>query len=185
MIGRYRALVSGGIIVTGLLTGFLVARAETTSTGFSVGFTVPGVNNNAQGGGANQNNPPAPSAPTITNVVSSTTFTTASITWNANSQGGINSASFVYGLTNNYGSVGVINGAYKVDLANLTAGTSYYFKITVADPNGLTTVFTGDFKTKSNDVTPPVISNVVVVPGATTASVTWKTDEDADSQAQS
>ena len=182
----YRFFLTALLILTFALGGFLIAKADTTSTGFSVGFTVPSSNNNNNnGGGGFNNNPPPPAPPTISNVASSTDFTSATVTWNAISPGGIGSASFVYGLTNNYGSSGAVGGSYKVTVSNLISGTVYYFKITVTDGGtNATATFAGSFKTKSNDVAPPVISNVAVTPGATNASVAWQTNEDADSQTQ-
>ena len=119
MSRRYFFLIVLPAVLTFLLGGFFVARAETTSTGFSVGFTVPsGAGGGGGGGGPGVPNPP-PSAPAISNVASSTNFTSAVITWDATSQGGIGAASFVYGVNTKYGSSGQITGSYKVDVSNL------------------------------------------------------------------
>jgi hypothetical protein len=183
MFSRRSVALAVILILVALPVCLGYVRAETTSTGFGVGFTVPNQNN--QGGGGQQNNPPPPATPTISNVASSTGFTTASITWNVSSQGGVGAVTFVYGLNTNYGTSGVVGGAYQVSLSNLTAGTVYFFKITAADAgSGGTATAAGSFKTTVNDVTPPVISNVAAAQDATTATITWKTNEAADGQVQ-
>ncbi len=135
----------------------------------------------AQGGSAPP--PPVVNPPTITNVASTTSYTAASVTWNASSQSGISNSTFVYGLTTNYGSNGSIIGSYQVNLSGLSTSTIYYFKISVTSQDGQAE-YSSYFRTAipPPDVTAPVISNVAAVPGVTTSSISWQTNEQADSQ---
>ncbi len=171
--------------------GFLLVHAATTTQqDVNVTLTVPssGGGGGGVGGGGPGDNPPPNNPPTISNVASSTTFTTATITWNATDDGQITASSFVYGLTQNYGNSGSITGSYQVALSGLATGTVYYFKITVTDNGNKSTSYTGLFKTKvytpPPDNTPPVISNIQTIPGVTTSSINWQTNEPADSQVQ-
>ncbi|MEK7680570.1 MAG: fibronectin type III domain-containing protein, partial [Patescibacteria group bacterium] len=61
--------------------------------------------------------------------------------------------------------------------------TLYYYKITVTDTNSVSAEYAGSFRTASiADVIPPIISGVVVSANASTANISWSTNELADSQ---
>ncbi|MFH2018847.1 MAG: DUF4215 domain-containing protein, partial [bacterium] len=132
-----------------------------------------------EGGGGGEGD----NLPSIFNVVSTPGQTTANVAWNASDDKGIQGSSFVYGLTLAYGSNGVVAGAYSVALNGLQANTTYYYKISVTDTGNQTVTYLSSFKTTAPivDLQPPVISNVQVVPGITSAVVSWNTDEGADS----
>ncbi len=129
--------------------------------------------------------PPADKAPTISGVTTTVGNNSAAIVWSASDDKGITSVSFVYGLTDLYGQTGNISGAYGVSLSGLTSSTVYYYKIAVTDTASQVTNYTGNFQTLSNqplDVTPPVISNIVVTPAQTSAVITFSTNENSTGQ---
>jgi phosphodiesterase/alkaline phosphatase D-like protein len=78
--------------------------------------------------------------------------------------------------------------AHSLALTGLTPGTTYYYRVTSADPsnNSTTSPMPAEaplsFATPAH-TTPPVISAIVATPGplATQATVTWTTDEAATS----
>lgn len=135
------------------------------------------------GGGPPPPPPPVDNPPVINNVVVETTKNAAKITWSASDDKGVSTTVFAYGLTNAYGSSGTVAGNYEVNLIGLIPDTTYYYRITVTDTANQSAVSTGNFKTKSAvDNIPPVVSNVLAVPAITSATITWNTDENADSQ---
>ncbi len=159
------------------------AQAANVNQGVTVDVTVPAAG--SQGGGGTGGGPGGSDVPpVIFNVASSVSFTTATVTWSATDDLGVSSSIFVYGLTNSYGSSGVVAGTYKTDIFGLATGTLYFFKISAIDTKPQTTEHTGTFSTSPPppDITPPTISNVQVATGITTTSIKWNTDESSDSQ---
>ncbi len=159
------------------------AQAATENQAVNVNLTVP--SGGSVGGGGTGGGPGGSDVPAvISNVVSSTSFTTASISWSASDDLGISSVTFVYGLNTSYGSSGTVTGNYQTSLTGLATGTLYYFKISVVDTKPQTTEFTGTFSTAPEppDTTPPVISNIQISTGVTTSSIRWDTNESADTQ---
>src|SRR3989339_663525 len=161
---------------------FCWSSVESADQNINVNMTVPKIN-------INQPPPPPPptdNPPTISNIVSTTSYTTANISWSASDDKSISTSSFEYGTTISYGSIGTITGGYQVDLTGLATNTIYYFKITVTDSKPQSTISTSFFKTLSEislpDTTPPIINNVQVLIGITTTTVSWITNEDADGQ---
>jgi len=127
--------------------------------------------------------PPADNPPVINNVVVTPAKNSVKITWSASDDHGVSTTIFVYGLTDAYGSSGNVGGGYEVNLAGLNVNTTYYYRITVTDTINQSVFNAGNFKTLSDvDNVPPVISNVTAVPAITSATITWDTDEVADSQ---
>lgn len=122
--------------------------------------------------------------PTISNVASSTTYTTASINWNASDNKAISATTFDYGTTISYGQTSVPGGSYIVTLSGLATNTIYYFKITAIDTSNNQTTFTGSFKTPifTSIINGPVISNISVVPGVNSAVITFNTDKNSTAQ---
>lgn len=127
-------------------------------------------------------------APNISNVVSLSTTTEATITFSTDE-----SASSVlwYGLiSGNLGmssSDGSLRTNHSYDLSGLTDDTIYYFRIVVADESGNTATSSEDSFTTTAvpvlvDSTPPVIGSVAASAGSTTASISFSTDEDATSK---
>ncbi len=175
-------LVSTAVICSSFFW-FGVQAAE-VNQGVTVDLTVP--SGGSGGGGGDTGGGPGGSdvPPVIFGVSSSTSFTTATITWSATDDLGVSSSAFVYGLTNSYGSSGTVIGTYRTDLSGLATGTLYFFKISVTDSGAHTTESTGTFTTSPAppDTTPPVISNIQVVISVTTATINWNTNESADTQ---
>jgi hypothetical protein len=162
---------------------FVYIGGGQASQRISVNLTVPaGSGGGGGGGGGGPGGSDVP--PVIFNVASSTSFTTATVSWSATDDLGVSSSIFVYGLTNSYGSSGVVTGAYKTNLFGLATGTLYFFKISAIDAKPQTTEYTGTFTTSPAppDITPPAINNAQVSLGVTTATIKWDTNELADSQ---
>jgi len=125
--------------------------------------------------------------PVISNVASSgIAYNTATITWATDE----NSSSFVeYGLNTSYGSIYGQDDSVTSHSVNipktLSPSTTYHFRVRSIDGAGNES-FSGDYTfttaASPNDVTAPVISNVQIgEPQTTGITITWTTDEDADS----
>lgn len=127
---------------------------------------------------------PDETAPIISNInVTNILASSATITWqtdeNANSR-------VDYGLDAGYGNF-EDNANYvtnhSVTLNGLLPETTYHFQITSVDgSNNSSTSTDQSFITEAPDITSPVITNVQVVNiNSTNATITWDTDEPADS----
>ena len=173
---------SGGTIPVGkgvIANNHVILR--TSGTSYTVSYSTI-THNYAGDGGSGDVTPPV-----ISGVnASSITSTSAIINWTTDE----NSSSVVeYGLTTSYGSTlsgpaGVIN--HSVELSGLTATTLYHYRVISTDGSNNTST-SGDytFTTLSNDVTPPIISIVMVTNITTTgATITWSTDESSNSVAE-
>ncbi|EKD43652.1 MAG: hypothetical protein ACD_72C00190G0002 [uncultured bacterium] len=168
------------ILVFLLLNGVLLYSANAETQNINVQLIVP---SSGGGGGGDVTPPPVVDAtpPTISGVVSSTTHTTALISWTASDNVGISSVAFAYGTSLSYGLTASPAGSYSVNLSGLATGTIYYFKITAVDASSNSVNFTGSFKTTEAsivlDVTPPTISNVASSTTYTTASINWSASD--------
>jgi len=120
--------------------------------------------------------------PTISEVTSVVSFTTATLSWIATDDHTIASVSFVYGTTTNYGLTGSVVGNYSTSLSGLSMETTYYFKVTVTDNIGQSSTKTGSFTTEFVDLVGPVISNVSTSVGVSVVTVTFDTNELANGQ---
>ena len=128
--------------------------------------------------------------PVISNVqVSSTTDTTALIEWATNEP---SDSQVRYGtVTGNYSylknNITLVTN-HSVTLTDLDPSTTYYFRVASLDfsGNGPTTSDELYFTTDSApDTTPPIVSDIQVASVTeTTATITWTTDEPADSEVQ-
>lgn len=162
--------------------------AATNSSGINIRATIPAVGGGQSSGSGQPPAPPVDQPPTVSNVASSTSVTTAQVTWSTSDDKGIAGTSFEYGLTTNYGSASPATdrggGSYRVDLGNLQADTTYFFRISVTDTGNQITRTATSFRTKpvEGDVTVPVISGVHVAAGITTSTITWSTNEPATSE---
>ena len=122
--------------------------------------------------------------PVISNVQVSVTDTSATVTWDTDEAA---DSTVDYGLTSSYGSIasdGSLVTSHSLTLTGLSADTQYHYQVTSEDGSG-NSASSGDltFTTSAApDTTPPVISNVQVSVTDTTATVTWDTDEAADSR---
>lgn len=172
----------------------LSVQGATESNGtVTVGLTIPSSSSGGGGGGSTGGSPspsptptptptPTDTPPTISNVVADVSFTTVTVSWSATDDTQVSSASFVYGLSTDYGSTGTVTGSYTTTLSGLAANSTYFYQISATDSAGLTTTQTGTFVTGSApDTTPPVITNVAASAGLTSAAISWTTDELANS----
>jgi phosphodiesterase/alkaline phosphatase D-like protein len=125
--------------------------------------------------------------PVISAVAAAPTPTTATITWTTNeaSNSRVDYGTSPGALTQNATNASLVT-AHSLTLTALTTGTVYYYRVTSADASGNSS--TSPVATSApatftpSDATPPVISAVTAVPGTTTASITWTTDENSTSR---
>lgn len=124
-------------------------------------------------------------APTISSVATSTSDTSANITWvtneNADSQ-------ILYGPTTDYGSTSTLDNTFTTQhletLSGLSSSTLYHFKILSRDKNNnLAASSDYIFSTlAAADTVSPAISNVATSSvSLTAATITWDTNEIASS----
>ncbi|MFC1703021.1 fibronectin type III domain-containing protein, partial [Patescibacteria group bacterium] len=127
---------------------------------------------------------PDTTAPVISNVVvSAITGTGATISWNTDEQAtqfvDYDTDGALYDDTS--GSAAPLQTSHSVVLSGLTSDTVYHYSVRSADvaTNEASTV---DATFTTVDVTPPVISALTAVSiGVDTATITWTTNESADS----
>jgi len=111
--------------------------------------------------------------------------TSATITWNTNE----NSDSQVqYGTTQAYGQSTPLNPglviSHSQSLSGLNSDTLYHYRVKSKDAVG-NLAMSGDFTFRTPDITAPVFSNVAaVVINPTSATITWTTNENSDSQVE-
>ncbi len=127
------------------------------------------------------------SYPVISSVASSgITSTTATITWTTNQQA---DSQVQYGLTISYTDLTNVDPAWvtshSVTLTGLTPSTTYHYRARSANSSSLLTNGSDmTFTTSAGpDVTPPVLSSITSSGITDTdATITWTTDELADTQ---
>lgn len=183
--------------------------ADTTSTGVTVGATVGAgavcgngvleIGESCDAGGGNGGDCPATCSlscttrscggggggggdttnPSISNIVALVGVTTSSVSWTATDNVSVSSCSFVYGLTEGYGSSGSVDGSYSVSLSGLSASTQYFYRISCSDGSGNSAQSTGSFTTLSlgGDVSGPVISLISTSSAQTTANIVWSASD--------
>ena len=126
--------------------------------------------------------------PVISNVSSGNPgYSSANITWTTDE----NATSFLEYSTSNGFTQGTfvgnfnLNTAHSVIINSLSANTTYYYKVHSSDTYGNERITSqSSFTTASDphDYTPPIISNVSSgTPSYNSATLTWNTDENADS----
>jgi hypothetical protein len=125
--------------------------------------------------------------PAISNVtVASVQYNSATITWTTDE----NSSSYVeFGLDTSYGRIygqEELVTSHSIDLPNdLYPETTYHFRVRSIDEAGneaISSDYTFTTATSPNDTTPPTISNVQIgEPSTTSITITWETNEEADS----
>jgi len=134
-------------------------------------------------------------APNISNVVSSIiTSTSAIITWDtdslSNSTVGYSTSAAVFTTERGVNTMKDNNshiGNHSVTLSGLTPGATYHYQVKSVDAlNSLATDNSGGagytFTTGAGDTAPPTISAITVAnTTASTATITWNTDESATS----
>ncbi len=126
--------------------------------------------------------------PTLSSIsAGSLTTTGATISWTSDESA---DSQVEYGTTTSYGSSTTLNASlvssHSVVLSGLTGGTTYHYRVKSKDAAGNLTVsadFT--FTTATPDTTPPTISSVTSGSLTTTgATITWTTNEAADTQVE-
>lgn len=158
----------------------IVANDRATVSGTDTTGEVPG-----SGPPGTDSSPPIISNLRVVNILQ----TSATVFWDTNEPA---TSNVNYGLSASYGSsatgdVGGLVTSHRVDLVGLTANTIYHFNVVTADSSGYTTTTVDDtFQTLSGvDITAPVISNIQVINITETgATVTWTTDEPANSKVE-
>lgn len=123
--------------------------------------------------------PPVISGLTVNNV----TGTSATISWRTDEPA---DRQVEYGTTTSYGSSSQLDGAmattHQVVLSNLRPATTYHFRAKSRDAAGNLAV-SADQTFSTLDTIPPVISALAVAAvGEDTVTITWVTDEPADTQ---
>lgn len=121
-------------------------------------------------------------APTISNIASTTGRTTANITWLTNEEA---TSKVVYGLTTAYDQTTAIDSTlttvHSVSLSNLLPQSLYYYKVVSADgSNNYATSSGSALLTETLSLT-----NVsATTPTATMATITWTSSDNSNSQAE-
>ncbi|MBZ5538877.1 MAG: fibronectin type III domain-containing protein, partial [Acidobacteriia bacterium] len=128
--------------------------------------------------------------PPIISAVSSSSITSsaATISWTTDEA---SDSQVDYGTTTGYGSSTALNAslvtAHSAGLSGLTGSTLYHYRVKSKDAAG-NMATSGDFTFSTlaaTDTTAPVISSVGVISvDATTATMSWTTNEAADSQVE-
>jgi hypothetical protein len=124
--------------------------------------------------------------PVLTAVAATSTGTSATITWATDESATtrVDYGTSPTALTQN--ATGATGTSHSVSLAGLTAGTTYYYRVTSADAAGNSTTdpVTGSaprtFQVPAAvDATAPVLTAVTATSTGTSATITWTTDESA------
>ncbi len=122
-------------------------------------------------------------APVVSGIQVTADATSALIAWNTNEP----TTGFVeYGPTAAY-EVGTVSSdasgtLHNVLLSGLTTGQTYHYRITAVDVDSNATTTSDAVFTAQGDDDPPIISAVSAAPAPTFATVTWLTDEPADTR---
>jgi phosphodiesterase/alkaline phosphatase D-like protein len=120
---------------------------------------------------------------TVASVASSTSATTATITWTTNTAA---SSTVNYGTDSSYGSTSTLAPlvtSHSITLTGLTPSTTYHFQVASADALGnVATSSDATFTTGVADTTPPNITSIASSTSAITATITWTTNEIANSK---
>ncbi|HWB99995.1 MAG TPA: N,N-dimethylformamidase beta subunit family domain-containing protein, partial [Bryobacteraceae bacterium] len=130
----------------------------------------------------------SPSGPVISAVIATPSTTSATITWTTNvpATSRVDFGTSSSSLSQN-ASDATLTTAHSLTLSGLTAGTTYYYRVTSADGSSNSSSFPSapsgpaTFATINN--APPVISAVTAVPGnGGTATIMWTTNIASDSR---
>ena len=130
---------------------------------------------------------PPPSAPVISSVgATNVTTSSATVGWSTDKAA---DSLVEYGTTTSYGQATPLNTAlvtsHSTGLSSLVSGTTYHFRVHSSDASG-NAATSGDFvftTSSAADTTPPIVSAVSATNVTTSsATITWTTNEPADSQ---
>jgi hypothetical protein len=123
-------------------------------------------------------------APVISSVASTTSYATATVAWttdeSADSKVSYGTVSGTYTTST---SSATMTTSHSLGLTGLSASTRYYYVVVSKDAsdNIATSSEYSLLTTAAPDTTAPVISSVATSTGATTATITWTTNENASS----
>jgi len=133
------------------------------------------------------NAPSDRTAPRISEVAAdNVTMTGVTINWKTNENA---DSQVEYGLTTSYGNFSSRDGnlvtAHVMTLSNLTANTTYHYRVRSQDAAGNLAI-SGDFIfTTVRDTQAPALTNIIANNLAmTSAQIVWNSDEPADSQVE-
>ncbi|MES2225673.1 MAG: fibronectin type III domain-containing protein [Patescibacteria group bacterium] len=127
---------------------------------------------------------PDTTPPIISSIASSTTQTGATVTWTTNEG---SDSRVDYGTSSSYGTASTsaaLLTSHSITLSGLTASTLYHFRVqsTDASSNVATSSDLTFTTTAVPDTTPPVISSIASSTSQTSATISWTTNEAANSQ---
>lgn len=129
---------------------------------------------------------PDTTAPSLTNITSSVSTSSATISWNTNENA---NGTVLYGLTTSYGSSttqSAMTTSRSLTLTGLTPSTLYNFVVKSSDSAGNTATSSNMTFTTSAlpvaDTTAPTISNIATSTATNAATITWTTNEAANSR---
>jgi hypothetical protein len=173
------ALSNGhGVVLTGLNPGTTYYfRAESTdSKGHTGASTLYNFTTTGQ---------PASPAPVITNVtVTNITTTGATISWTTDQAA---TTQVNYGTTTSYGSSSALNSilvtSHSVTLTGLTPGTLFDYDVVSTNSSGTSSGMSTNYTFTTTNIigTPPAITNIQTSVTSTTATISWTTDQAANS----
>lgn len=129
------------------------------------------------------------SAPVITNIEVEAGITSATITWTTDEEA---DSKVEYDMDDSFEDEESSDSSdlvteHMIELDDLEASTTYYFLVSSSDEEDNTSEsellsFTTIQEEEEDDSTGPVISELDIVIGSTTARITWTTDEESDSK---
>ncbi len=128
---------------------------------------------------------PDTTAPVISAISSDTPGqTTATITWTTDEA---SDSRVDYGASSSYGTASTsaaLTTSHSITLSGLTSATTYHYAVVSTDSSGNTATSSDATFTTAviPDITAPVISLISVATTTTSATITWTTDESADSR---
>ena len=179
---------TGSSPISGTFTGLAEGATVTSATNSGTTFTISYL-----GGAGHDVTLTAVTAATDTTApalsaisAGSLTGSSAVITWSTDEA---STSRVEYGTTTAYGSSSALNGSlvtsHSTPVTGLTGGTLYHFRVASADAAGNEAVSADATFTTLTDSTPPTTS-LITAGGvtATSAVITWTTDEASDSQVQ-
>jgi phosphodiesterase/alkaline phosphatase D-like protein len=119
--------------------------------------------------------------PVLSAVAATPAATTATITWTSSktATSRVDYGTSAATLTLNVSNASLVT-SHSIPLTGLTAGMTYYYRVTSVDSSGNTVTSPISTSAPASFTTtltaPPVITAVSVTPGLTTATITWTTD---------
>jgi hypothetical protein len=130
-------------------------------------------------------------APEISAVTTTYAGSAAQVSWVGADQVDVYGANFEYGPTINYGLTSTIRVAagvtdtgvryyFSSTIKDIAEQSTVYYKITVYNTSGDSTVFKDSFTMPHLDTKPPVISKISVAAQSESVTISWVTDEPAD-----